>query len=380
MPNDDPESGSGVTRVSTLELFFDLVFVFAITQVSHLFGEAHGALDIGRAVLVLAVVWWMYGGYAWLTSNVGTERTIARALLLCGMAGFLVIALRIPAVAARHGAALGVAYLVVVLIHAALFTHAPNSSARAILGVLPFNLLLAIAVLASGLVPPQWNWIPWAIGGAAIVATTAARRERGFQMSPRHFVERHGLVVLIALGESVVAIGGGAADLPVGFWLVAWVVIGLALAAALWWSYFDGDDERAEQAMTRASDVERTRLGIYAYYYAHLFMIAGIVIVAAGVHEAVAHLHEPAAANAWLISAGVAVYLGGAAAYRRLLGIGPALARVVAALVALGIVPVAEMTGSLLQLVLVVAVLVAMLVVERTLQGGHAHKQFTPGA
>ena len=380
MPNDEATHGTGVTRVSTLELFFDLVFVFAITQVSHLFGEAHGALDIGRAVLVLAVVWWMYGGYAWLTSNVGTDRTIARALLLCGMAGFLIIALRIPAVAGRHGAAFGVAYLVVVLIHAALFTHAPNSSARAILGVLPFNVLLAIAVLASGLVPAQWNWIPWAMGGAAIVATTAARRERGFQMSPSHFVERHGLVVLIALGESVVAIGGGAADLPVGFLLVAWVVIGLALAAALWWSYFDRDDERAEQAMMRATDAERTRLGIYAYYYAHLFMIAGIVIVAAGVHEAVAHLHQPAAANAWLISAGVAVYLGGAAAYRRLLRIGPALVRVIAAVVALGIVPIAEMTGSLLQLVFVVAVLVAMLVAERALEGRVVHKQFTSGA
>ena len=380
MPNDESASGAGVARVSTLELFFDLVFVFAITQVSHLFGEAHGALDIGRAVLVLAVVWWMYGGYAWLTSNVGTERTIARSLLLCGMAGFLVIALRIPAVAGRHGAAFGFAYLVVVLIHAALFTHAPNSSARAILGVLPFNVLLAIAVLVSGLVPAEWNWIPWAMGGAAIVATTAARRERGFQMSPSHFVERHGLVVLIALGESVVAIGGGAADLPVGFLLVAWVVIGLALAAALWWSYFDGDDERAEHAMIRASDAERTRLGIYAYYYAHLFMIAGIVIVAAGVHEAVAHLHQPAAANAWLISAGVAVYLGGAAAYRRLLRIGPARARVVAAIVALGIVPVAEMTGSLLQLVLVVALLVAMLVAERSIEGRAVDKQFTSDA
>ena len=380
MPNDESASGVGVARVSTLELFFDLVFVFAITQVSHLFGEAHGALDIGRAVLVLAVVWWMYGGYAWLTSNVGTERTIARSLLLCGLAGFLVIALRIPAVAGRHGAAFGVAYLVVVLIHAALFTHAPNSSARAILGVLPFNVLLAIAVLVSGLVPAEWNWIPWAMGGAAIVATTAARRERGFQMSPSHFVERHGLVVLIALGESVVAIGGGAADLPVGFLLVAWVVIGLALAAALWWSYFDGDDERAEHAMIRASDAERTRLGIYAYYYAHLFMIAGIVIVAAGVHEAVAHLHQPAAANAWLISAGVAVYLGGAAAYRRLLRIGPARARVVAAIVALGIVPVAEMTGSLLQLVLVVALLVAMLVAERAIEGRAVDKQFTSDA
>src|SRR3954469_18866151 len=99
--------GTGVTRVSTLELFFDLVFVFTVTQVAHLVERAHGAGDYLRAVLVLAVVWWMYGGYAWLTSNVGTGRTTHRLLLLSGMAGFLVMALRIPAVAGRHGAAFG---------------------------------------------------------------------------------------------------------------------------------------------------------------------------------------------------------------------------------------------------------------------------------
>jgi low temperature requirement protein LtrA len=364
MPNEPAERGSSVVRVSTLELFFDLVFVFAITQVSHLFGEAHRALDFGRAFLVLAVVWWMYGGYAWLTSNIDTRHILNRLLLLAGMAGFLLIALRIPMVAGRHGIVFGLAYLLVVLIHAALFTHAPNSSARAIVGVLPFNLALAVAVLASGVVSEQWNWIPWAVAGAAIVATTVARRERDFQLSPSHFVERHGLVVLIALGESVVATGVGAESLPVDVWLVAWVVVGLGLAAALWWTYFDGDDERAERAMHEANGPERSRLALQAYYYAHLFMIAGIVLAAAGVHEAVEHVHEPAAANAWLISVGVAVYLVGASAFRALLSIGPVRARIVAAVVSLGAVPIGEVAGSLAQLAVVVVVLVGMLGVE----------------
>ena len=96
MPEKSSKNSESVTRVSTLELFFDLVFVFAITQVSHLFGEAHRALDLVRAVLVLAVVWWMYAGYAWLTSNVGTERFVVRVLLVCAMVAFLIIALRIP--------------------------------------------------------------------------------------------------------------------------------------------------------------------------------------------------------------------------------------------------------------------------------------------
>jgi low temperature requirement protein LtrA len=367
MPNEPSENSASVARVSTLELFFDLVFVFAITQVSHLFGEAHRALDFGRAFLVLAVVWWMYGGYAWLTSNIDTHHILNRLLLLAAMGGFLIIALRIPTVAGRHGIVFGIAYLVVVLIHAALFTHAPNSSARAILGVLPFNLALGVAVLASGVVSEQWNWLPWALAGAAIVATTVARRERDFQLSPSHFVERHGLVVLIALGESVVATGTGAESLPVDRWLVAWVVVGVGLAASLWWTYFDGDDERAERAMHRASGSDRARLAVQAYYYAHLLMIAGIVMAAAGVHEAVEHLQEPAAANAWLISVGVTVYLAGAATYRALLSIGPVRARVVGGVAALGAVPIGEVAGSLAQLATVVVVLIAMLLAEQRL-------------
>ena len=214
MHDGDSENGTPVERVSTLELFFDLVFVFAITQLSHVFGHAHSVVDFLRAFLVLAVVWWMYAGYAWLTSNVRTDRLAYRLLLLCAMAAFLVIALRIPSIATRHGPTLGLAYLVVVLVHTALFLHAPNSSARAILGILPFNLAVGALVLVSGFVSEAWNWVPWAAAALPIVATTVARRERDFQLSPTHFVERHGLVVLIAIGESVVATGGGPPSCP----------------------------------------------------------------------------------------------------------------------------------------------------------------------
>jgi len=368
MHNAVADSNAPVVRVSTLELFFDLVFVFAITQMSHVFGHAHGALDFLRAFLVLAVVWWIYGGYAWLTSNVPTDRLTYRLLLLCAMAGFLVIALRIPAVAGRHGIVLGVAYLVVVLVHTALFMHAPNSSARAILGILPFNVVLGLLLVVSGLVPEQWNWIPMVGAGAAIVATTVARRERDFQLSPSHFVERHGLVVLIALGESVVATGAGVAEVPLGFAVIGAVVLGLALAAALWWSYFDRDDARAEHAMTRASGPDRARIAVYAYYHAHLLMITGIVVAAAGVHEAVAELHGPAtAATAWLVSSGVAVYLAGSVVFRWLLQIGSITPRVVTAAVVLGAAPFGMLMGSLVQLGLVVTLLVVMLGVERSL-------------
>ena len=359
-----------VTRVSTLELFFDLVFVFAITQVSHLFGHAHGAIDFVRAFFVLAVVWWMYGGYAWLTSNVGTVHLVNRVLLLSAMAAFLVIAIRIPAVAGRHGVAFGVAYLVVVLVHGALFLRAPNSSAHAILTILPFNVALAVLVIVSGLVSETWNWIPWVGASAAIVTTSLVRSVGEFHLSPSHFVERHGLVVLIALGESVVSIGAGAAEVPVGWTLMVAIVLGLALAAALWWTYFDRDDVRAEHAMTKASGAVRATLALHAFYYAHLVMIVGIVLAAAGLHAAVAELHEPAEhASPWLLAAGVAAYLLGSVWFRRLLAIGARLPRAVTAVLALGSAFLGLVAGSLGQLSLVVAALIALLVVERREMG-----------
>ena len=353
------------SRVTTLELFFDLVFVFAITQVAHLVGHAHGALDFLRALLVLTVVWWMYGGYAWLTNNVATDRLDHRLLLLLAMAAFLVVALRIPLVAGRHGVAFGLAYLTIVLVHAALFTRAPNASARAIASVLPFNVVLAALIVVSGLVEPAWNWTPLAGAALAIVTTTTARRERGFSVNPSHFAERHGLVVLIALGESVVAIGTGAAGQPLELSLLAAMGLGIALAACVWWTYFDADDTRAEHAMARASGPERATLAIRAYYYAHLVMIGGIVTAAAGMAQVIADASRGAPpAAAWLLSSGIAVYLLGESAFRTTLRIAPARMRLVGAALVFATGPIAARAGSLVQLAIVVAILVLVLTLE----------------
>ena len=350
-------------RVTTLELFFDLVFVFAITQVAHLVGHAYAAVDVVRALLVLAVVWWMYGGYAWLTNNIAVDRVEHRLLLLGAMTAFLVVALRIPLVAGRHGPAFGLAYLVIVLVHAALFTRAPNVPGRAVLSILPFNLLLGVLVVASGMITPPWNWIPWSLAGLAIVATTLLQRERDFSVSPSHFVERHGLVVLIALGESVVAVGTGAMTRALSLATLAALVLGIALAATIWWTYFDADDVRAEHAMSRASGTERARLAIRAYYYAHLVMIAGIVTAAAGMAQVVASAGEAASGPAgWLLASGSAAYLVGESAFRRSLRLGPVRERLVAALLVLATAPLAPLAGSVAQLSAIVTVMIVMLV------------------
>ncbi len=363
-------STASVVRVSTLELFFDLVFVFTITQVAHLVVHAHGAVDLFRAFLVLSMTWWMYGGYAWLTNNIGTSLLAHRLLMLGGMAGFLVMALSVPESFGRDGVAFGLAYLLVTLIHVVLFARAPNpASASAILTIAPFNITAALLVLAAGYLGGQWNLVPW-LGAVIIVAATSlARQARGFMLHPQHFVERHGLVMIVALGESVVSIGVGASGIPVRLPLVAAAVLGFALTAMLWWSYFDQDDARAEHAMQRASGDERMRMAMYGYGHAHLVMIAGVVLASAGVKGIVAQVTEQVnALSALFLAGGIALYLLGTVIFRRVSQIGPVRTRLIVAVLALATAAVGVAAGGLLQLALLLALLGGMLAAERRMR------------
>jgi len=210
-----PEQAERVERVSTLELFFDLVFVFTITQLTAVLSDDPTLRGLLRVVLMLGVIFWMYGGYAWMTNAVATDRVARRLLLLGGMAGFLVLALAIPRAFTEGDVAFGVAYLVIVSIHTGLYsrTGVPNT-VRALVRLAPFNLASALLVLAAVMVEGTAAYLLW---GAAFVLewfTPRLAGVGGFRIAPAHFVERHGLVVIVALGESIVAIGIGAAGLP----------------------------------------------------------------------------------------------------------------------------------------------------------------------
>jgi len=361
-----PPLSATAMRVSTLELFFDLVFVFTITQVTHLVTEAHDGTDLLRAFLVLSVTWWMYDGYAWLTNNIGTEGTAARLLLLCGMAGFLVMALATPRVADRDGLAFGLAYVAIVLVHLALFMRAPNSSARAMYRVAPFNLAAALLVVAAGLAPARWNLAFWVAAILTLLTTIVIRGDRGFQLRADHFAERHGAILLIALGESVVDLGVGAGDVPVRLPIVRAAVLGLALAAALWWSYFDRDDIGGEHALMRVDAAERARLSLQAYWFAHLLMIAGIVVAAAGLQGVMTSVVRPVpSVTAWRLAAGVAMYLAGDVLFRHVLRLGSLLGRLTVATLAVATAVVGLAVGYIAQLTLLVLLLTGMLTVER---------------
>ena len=300
-------------RVTTLELFFDLVFVFTLTELTTVLFEAPNGRGLLRVVVMLGLIWWMYGGYAWMTNAVDMNTLARRLVLLAAMGAYFMLALAIPEAFGHTGLAFGLAYLCVVVLHSALFTRASVASAvRAILTLAPYNLVAAFVVIAGGALGGTAQYILW--GAAAVFEwlSPSFRGLGGFLVAPAHFVERHGLVVIVAIGESVVAIGIGASQLPLDGSLVAVAAVGLALSACLWWLYFGGDDERAERALSAMPQLERAQAALRAFGYWHLPMLLGIIAIAAVAREATAHPFSSLTwARAAILAGGVAAYVAG---------------------------------------------------------------------
>jgi low temperature requirement protein LtrA len=356
-------------RVSTLELFFDLVFVFTITQLTGILARQ---MSIGAAVevvLVFGVLWWMYGAYAWLTNTRTPVRAPERLLLLLGMAGFLIIGLSIPhafdsaGVHDRDGVALGIGYLVVILVHGGLYLRVNKNFQR----VLPVNLLSALLVIAAGFVPSAPRHALWAAALATQALSPLVIKPGGlFTIAPAHFVERHGALIIVAFGESVADIGIGASDQAVTFSLALSAVLGLTLTAALWWAFFGtGDDDRAEAAMTAADLAARPQLALNAYFYAYIPILLGIIAAAAGLKHAIEH---PGAAlpsgPALALAGGVTLFLAGDVAFRHALRIGPLLYRAGAAAAALVAWPVAVASSAAAGIIVLTVVVAAALAAE----------------
>jgi low temperature requirement protein LtrA len=365
----------GVERVSTLELFFDLVFVFTVTQLTAVLTHELSWSSLGHVMLMLGLIWWMYAGYAWLTNAVSTRGVARRAVLLGGMAGYLVLALAIPDAFSGSGLSFGIAYAVVVAVHATLYVRlASDRSAEAIRGIVPFNLTSAGLVVVGGALGGTAQAVLWTM---AVVLEWITPRLAGhgesqqdFEIAPAHFVERHGLVIIVAIGESVVAIGIGASGLPVDLELVLVAILGLLLAAGLWWAYFGADDDaQAEAALTRAPATERPWMALYGFGVAHYFLLLGIVLVAVGLKKGTGHAYDSlTGAQALALGGGVALFLAADVAFRRVLRLGRSVHRAVAAVAALATVPLGSEVAAAAQLGALVLVLALALAGEGALR------------
>jgi low temperature requirement protein LtrA len=353
-------------RVTTIELFFDLVFVFTITQLTTLLFQHPSGAGVGQVVVLFGNLWWMYGGYAWLTNAVPPRRASQQLLLLCGMAGFLVVALAIPDAFSTTGVVFGVGYLVATLVHAGLFLESESeSTVRAVVRLGPANLVTAGIVLAGGFAHGDARWALWASAAVLHWITPFVFNPSPIGLRPAHFVERHGLILLIALGESAVAIAIGLRGLDLTAGRLASALLGLAISAALWWLYFDRDDRAAERALASAPASQRAWLALYAFGYGFLVVLGGIVVLAAGIRLAA---HAPTAvagtATAWFLAAGASVYCGGLALLRAILGSGRPAPRLALCVVVLTSVAFGLEISALAQLAAVAVILIGGIVVS----------------
>jgi low temperature requirement protein LtrA len=360
-PGDEP------IRVTTLELFFDLVFAFTLTQLASLLVHHLSLSGAVEVLLVFGVLWWMYGGYAWLTNTRAPVRTADRLLLLVGMAGFLICGLAIPRGFGpgdtETRVALGAGYLIVVCVHSALFYRVNRNIVR----VTPFNVGAALLVIGAAFVSSPASYLLWVAAVAVQWLSPLIIHPGGrFNIRPAHFAERHGALVIVALGESVAAVGIGAAPAGVTFAVVLPAVIGLAVSAALWWTYFgDGDDERAEQAMAATDPDGRARLAL-ATYYAHIPILLGVVSLAAGTALTIGSAAQPQpGSRAVAVAGGAALFLAGSAWFRWALQIGPIALRLAGAGFALATAVLGVAVSAGAEGAVLLAGLVAMLAAER---------------
>jgi low temperature requirement protein LtrA len=310
---------AGEERTTPLELFFDLVFVYAITQMAQLVSHDPSAAGFARAAVLLGTVWNAWVCFAWLTNNVGVRDGIVRAgVLVAGGASFLV-ALAVPHALSEDVVLFVSAYFVVRVLHVVLYVYGLRHFAEArrnVLGLAPMFVLGPAALFALPWLPQGWR-LPYLLAFLAVdISSPYLAGVAALPVKPVHFAERFALFVIITLGESIVAIGGGARSHPRGAVLVA-VALAFALAVLLWWTYFDLVSMAAEKRLGRAAGAERAILARDAYTYIHYILVAGIVGFAVGCKKLVsAPADQLSTAGAAALCGGVAIYLLGQAAFR----------------------------------------------------------------
>jgi low temperature requirement protein LtrA len=253
-------------RVTAIELFFDLVFAFTLTQLTVVLTLGLTGVHVLAVLLIFGLLWWMYGGYAWLTNARAPVHAVEQLLLVLGMAGFLIVGLAIPSAFSHDGVALGLGYLLVVVVHAGMYARVNQH----IWKIAPFNVGSALLVIAAGVVGGIADYVLFFLALAIQALSPLIVKLGGrFDLRPAHFAERHGALIIVAIGESIAAIGIGAAGLPVDVSLVLASTLGLALSAVLWWAYFgNGDDEAGQHAMKSAASGRRPGLALAAYFRA----------------------------------------------------------------------------------------------------------------
>ena len=369
--------------VTSLELFFDLVFVFALTQVTAFMADELSWQCILRGALVLMLLWWAWTAYAWLANIASTEERSIQLAILAGMAAMFVLALCIPEAfddlpgGLQGPVVLAVCYLIFRAMHLVMYMILSREDAEFRKQVLRFAFSVAVSTALLLLASQFEGWQQtglWTLALLADYVGTALGGFRGWRLpSPRHFSERHGLIIIIALGESIVAIGVGVAKEPITWVIIAASMLGLILSSALWWAYFDVSALLGEHALATEPAETRARLARNAYSFAHLPLMLGIVLGAFGLKEVLLYVSDsshhsltdplPTVALAALVG-GVVTYLLGHVIFKWLTVHTLSVVRLAAAGVLLLSIPLIAGLPALVQLAIVTVIVVCAVLIE----------------
>ena len=279
-------------RVSSIELFFDLVFVFAFTQVTTIWLEHTSWGGLGRGLLVLLVLWWVWASYAWLTNAANAEADLVSTVLLFSMGALFTAALSVPDAFGRHRLLFALALFIVLLAFVGLYAlvskDVPDQLAavlRMSRTVVPGGALIVVAAFVPASVRPVLFALAFVVGFFGPLLGGL----RGWSVQPAHFVERHNLIVIIALGESLGAIGFGARSTELGLRVIVGAILGLLVAASFWLAYFDYSSASVGRLLAERSGEERAAIARDAYSYGHPPLVIGIVLFAFAMRVTLAH-------------------------------------------------------------------------------------------
>jgi low temperature requirement protein LtrA len=351
-------------RVTPLELFFDLVFVFAFTQVTTVLSDNPTWSGLGHGLLILGALWWAWASYAWLTNTVDPGLGAVSAAMLVAMGAMFVAALAVPDAFGAHGVLFGVAFLMVTVMQLTLYALSARRDPdlfAAILHVAPSALVGAALIVVAGFVDGGLKPLLWLAALAVAYFVPLALGTQGWRVQPAHFAERHGLIVIIAIGESLIAIGLGERVSGLSTQVIVAAVLGFAVATSFWLAYFDFFTIRAEQLLTDRSGAERAAMARDVYTYLHFPMAAGIVLFAFAMKTTLADVDgELATIPALGLCGGPALYLFAFVAIRIRLSRTLRGGRLIAAVALALLWPVAVVVPAFVALTLVAIAWVAL--------------------
>ena len=377
LPTEREDGSDAADSVSPVELFFDLVFVFAFVQVTTFLAADVTWSRVARAIALLAVLWWGWVTYTWLTDALSIEENVAeRVVIFAATAGMFIVALAVPTAFEEGALLFAVAYFVVRGLHVVLYATATTPETRdAILRLAPGFLRGPLLLVVASFLAGPLQAAVWVVALVIDYGVAYVRGVAGFQIHPEHFVDRHRDIVIIALGESVLAMGLGLGndvlELPPESIVAAF--LGIILAAGLAWLYFDYVTLGMEENLVTADSHERARMARDTYSYLHFPIVTGVIFVAFGLKKTVAHPQVPLETiPAVALCGGGALYLFGDVA-ARLRDVGSiSRPRLVVAIFACAIIPVVLEVSSLTALAGVMVLFVALAAYE-TLYSEYRH-------